>query len=219
MCGNETKGDQIVKITNWSVTTMAGPYQAPEQATRHLVGNVMNHPGYAPGTGIRTSNIVKAEGNIITTNSGTVYELGMIDPEYLEWMKSEGLELDPEQPIKVTNVNINFVIKPDPPVRNIEMEVKFITTCYDCGKVYGKDDWIEAIIPDKVWEEINPSEHKGGGILCIACIAKRLIKAGYGREGRGNVPVWLCGTEPFLTMPGQIDSLGQIAILRNWEIK
>lgn len=68
--------------------------------------------------------------------------------------------------------------------------------CYDCGKPYGEDDWIEAVIPNKIWDEISPYKNQGG-ILCISCIAKRLKKAGY-----KDVPVWLCGTEPLMAIEG-----------------
>lgn len=71
--------------------------------------------------------------------------------------------------------------------------------CHDCGRKYGEDEWIEAVIPDRIWAEISPTKevNPDGGVLCISCMAKRLNKAGYRK-----VPVWLCGTEPFKTMDG-----------------
>jgi len=67
--------------------------------------------------------------------------------------------------------------------------------CYDCGAEYGGLGWIEAIIPDKVWDMIRPEGcAKGTGLLCICCISRRLE-----RKGLKNVPVWLWD------------------ILRNWE--
>lgn len=80
--------------------------------------------------------------------------------------------------------------------------------CYDCGKEYGGDDWIEAIIPDKIWNKISPTKNQGG-ILCISCIARRLKKAGY-----DNVPVFLCGTEPLKAIEG--DPAEHIDILRDF---
>ncbi|MHA1402130.1 MAG: hypothetical protein ACTSQE_17420 [Candidatus Heimdallarchaeaceae archaeon] len=68
--------------------------------------------------------------------------------------------------------------------------------CYDCGLEYGGDAWIEAIIPDEIWNEISPTGG-GGGILCISCIAKRIKQKGY-----KDIPVWLCGTEPLKAMEG-----------------
>jgi hypothetical protein len=83
--------------------------------------------------------------------------------------------------------------------------------CDDCGRKYGEEDWIEAIIPDKVWNKIRPDGYgKGGGILCISCIAKRLKEKGYKR-----VPVWLLGTEPLRAMPGDpIDTPEGLWLLR-----
>jgi len=80
--------------------------------------------------------------------------------------------------------------------------------CYDCGLEYGGDAWIEAVIPDKVWEVISPS-HNQGGILCISCIARRLTEYGF-----KNIPIWLCGTEPLMTQTGGPDE--KLEMLRNW---
>lgn len=52
--------------------------------------------------------------------------------------------------------------------------VKPIGECYDCGRKYGGLGWIDAIIPDEVWEIITPVPNiEGAGLLCINCIAKR----------------------------------------------
>jgi len=82
--------------------------------------------------------------------------------------------------------------------------------CYDCGLKYGGEGWIEAIIPDKVWNDISPTGN-GGGLLCINCISKRLAKKKY-----KNVPVWLCGMEPLKAMPGNSDDIENLPMLRNW---
>lgn len=50
--------------------------------------------------------------------------------------------------------------------------------CYGCGMKYGDVGWCDVIVPDDVWEQINPSPHKGGGLLCFNCIATRLDKVG-----------------------------------------
>ena len=44
--------------------------------------------------------------------------------------------------------------------------------CYDCGMDY--EDMQDMVVSDDVWEEINPTYHKGAGILCPTCIANRL---------------------------------------------
>jgi len=83
--------------------------------------------------------------------------------------------------------------------------------CYDCGLNYTDPGWIEAIIPDKIWNEISPTGDQGG-ILCIICISRRLVKKGYRR-----IPVWLCGTEPLRSMNGDPGNEINLSILRNWE--
>ena len=30
--------------------------------------------------------------------------------------------------------------------------------CYDCGMDYEGEDWIEAVIPDKIWNKISPTK-------------------------------------------------------------
>jgi len=85
------------------------------------------------------------------------------------------------------------------------------TKCFYCKLPYGGDSWIEAIIPDKIWIEISPYNNQGG-ILCISCMAERLKKLGY-----DNVPVWICGTEPFKVQVG--DPNDNIELLRNYNNK
>jgi hypothetical protein len=49
--------------------------------------------------------------------------------------------------------------------------------CYDCGLPYG-DFPVELVIAHEQWELINPSEHRGGGLLCHNCMIDRLIEKG-----------------------------------------
>lgn len=63
--------------------------------------------------------------------------------------------------------------------------------CYDCGLPYGHAGWVEAVVPDEVWEKINPTYHSGCGLLCINCISARCVAAGL-----TDVPVMLAGTSP-----------------------
>lgn len=82
--------------------------------------------------------------------------------------------------------------------------------CYDCGLQYGGDAWVEAIIPDKIWNKIRPTEcKKDCGILCISCITRRLNILGY-----KDVPVWLCGTEPLKIISD--DPSKSFDMIRNW---
>jgi len=44
--------------------------------------------------------------------------------------------------------------------------------CYDCRMKY--DQFPDMIIPDVLWELINPTKIEGAGLLCPTCIANRL---------------------------------------------
>lgn len=86
-----------------------------------------------------------------------------------------------------------------------------MTCCYDCGQRYGSDGWIEAIIPDIIWNKIKPSECEDDcGILCISCIARRLKIAKI-----NNIPVWMCGTENLIAHAG--DPGDELELVRNFE--
>jgi len=56
--------------------------------------------------------------------------------------------------------------------------------CYDCGLEYGGFEWADVVVSDGVWEKINPSENKGGGLLCFNCMSGRLT-----RLGLSNIPL------------------------------
>lgn len=50
--------------------------------------------------------------------------------------------------------------------------------CYDCGLKYDDPAWVDVLIPDEIWETINPTYHEGAGLLCFNCIARRCAAAG-----------------------------------------
>ena len=85
--------------------------------------------------------------------------------------------------------------------------------CYDCGLEYSGTGWIEAIIPDHIWDMIRPEGcDEGCGLLCITCMSRRLVKLNL-----KEIPVWLCGTEPLKAMAGNPGD--NIELLRNWKCK
>lgn len=94
-------------IENWSVK--ADPYSAPEVASAYLCGVCPERVAdksraKVPGTShkmITTSRIVRSEGRLVTTKSGSVYELGTVDPGYVEYLRSIGRTLDEANPVKV----------------------------------------------------------------------------------------------------------------------
>lgn len=44
--------------------------------------------------------------------------------------------------------------------------------CYDCGLDY--TNFQDMVLPDEIWEKINPTFIKGSGLLCPTCISNRL---------------------------------------------
>lgn len=47
--------------------------------------------------------------------------------------------------------------------------------CYDCGLEYENEEFPDMVLPNDLWEEINPSQYKGSGLLCPRCIVNRLV--------------------------------------------
>ena len=94
---NETKP---VRLENWAVCSCGSPYTAPELITSHLHGVVLNHPCFQMGSMVTTSRIVGINGRLITTKSGTVYELGRADCVYKAWCAANGVDIDEDRPIK-----------------------------------------------------------------------------------------------------------------------
>lgn len=88
-----------MKIDNWSIIGNNNPYLAPELRSIFLHGIVDDHPRLGKNIKMTSSRIVTAEGLTITTKSGSVYELGNVDPKYLEYLKENNIEFNPEQPI------------------------------------------------------------------------------------------------------------------------
>ena len=72
-------------MNNWSIVNAwydVDPYTPPELIPKHLHGNVEGHPNFFEGEEVTTSPIVKVQDGKIHTRSGSVYELGSIDPGY-----------------------------------------------------------------------------------------------------------------------------------------
>jgi hypothetical protein len=50
-------------------------------------------------------------------------------------------------------------------------------SCADCRLPYSDDGWCDCVVPDDVWEQINPSKEHGG-VLCLHCMARRIHRLG-----------------------------------------
>lgn len=74
-----------MRLENWGVVLRPKPYQPPEAWAQALSGNVYDHPEYSDGSLITTSAINAPHGdNAILTESGRVYELGVVAQDYEE---------------------------------------------------------------------------------------------------------------------------------------
>ena len=101
------------QLKNWAIVSDCDPYTPPECQKSRLNGEVYGREpresdGYTfpDGKRITTSSIKEVNGRVITTRSGTVYELvGDPDPDYLEFLKEIGRVYDPVNPIKVISYN------------------------------------------------------------------------------------------------------------------
>lgn len=91
-----------MKLENWKMVELADPFMAPEMRSPRLGGNVHGNPRFEEGYAITTSPIESVEGRVVTTRSGSVYELGDPDPEYLKWCQENGQHIPlGDNPIKL----------------------------------------------------------------------------------------------------------------------
>lgn len=85
---------EVKTIDQWS--TWKSPFEAPE------VGNPCIQ-GVCEAKAIRTSRVVSFRGRIVTTRSGSQYELGEPDELFIEWLKENGYPFDPENPLRLVD--------------------------------------------------------------------------------------------------------------------
>lgn len=90
----------IPVIENWAcVYSEECSFKAPERSILLVKGTVFGHSKYKDGKTIQTSCIREVEGKIIHTQNST-YRLGEPKKEWLDWMKENGIDFDPENPIR-----------------------------------------------------------------------------------------------------------------------
>ena len=90
-------------LENWSVVEDGNPYMAPECRSVYVHGDIFGdiHSRWKDGHSITTSRIKAVSGRYVTTNSGSSYLLGKIDPDYFQYCKKFGGHVPTEEvPIK-----------------------------------------------------------------------------------------------------------------------
>lgn len=95
------------RIELWaSMPCPHNPFVAPEVIDHlHVVGQI-------DGKEKITSRLVTAVGRLVTTRTGSVYELGEPRPEFVEWCAKRGAPIDPAQPIKLRPTRIQLSRRP-----------------------------------------------------------------------------------------------------------
>lgn len=75
-----------MKLDNWALVSIPDPYKPPETMKQYLHGEVSGNPKFVNGSSITTSRFVgitRKDGKYYgRTNSGSLYELGHVNPEY-----------------------------------------------------------------------------------------------------------------------------------------
>ncbi len=89
-------------IENWSLKgSGGGPYDPPETRRYTVSGQVFGNPKFNDGERITTSYLVAVSGCEVETHSGSVYRLGRLSDEYMEWCRENGCHIPtPDKPIK-----------------------------------------------------------------------------------------------------------------------
>ncbi len=89
-------------LNNWRcVSRTTNPYQAPELGRLAIQGTLAeDHNSRTVGTRIVTSIVIETNGRDVTTETGTVYTLGIPDVEYLVFLEEKGIPYDQANPVK-----------------------------------------------------------------------------------------------------------------------
>jgi hypothetical protein len=96
-------------LENWQIITddrliqdLEDGYKAPEMYPIYIQGDVYGSDQFMDGKFIATSMVQSVNGNCVTTKSGSVYQLGKPDEDYVKWCKDNGHHVPTEnEPIKL----------------------------------------------------------------------------------------------------------------------
>ena len=97
----DPRGKPTVWLDSWAIVPHDdSPYLAPELRRMCLHGKVTGHPSFDNGEYVTTSVVLASNGREVETHN-TIYNLGMMSADYKKWCFSNGIEVDPQTPIKV----------------------------------------------------------------------------------------------------------------------
>ena len=91
-----------VWLDDWSMVPNGSPdpYKAPEFYRATLHGRVSGHPFHEDGSYVTTSTPLASNGREVETHN-TIYNLGLMSEGYKKWCSSNGIDVDPKEPVKV----------------------------------------------------------------------------------------------------------------------
>ena len=86
----------MAKLENWSFTITSDPYIAPECQQKLLAGEVYGHPKFSDGHKVTTSAVFDVDWEKrIAYCAHREYELGTVNPKFVEWVRTNCPELLP----------------------------------------------------------------------------------------------------------------------------
>jgi len=93
----------MARLEQWSLVILGdvSGYEAPERLPRAARGRVYEREGFTDGKGVTTSRIVEMGEDYVITRSGTRYDLGEVDPDYVQFLEDNGTPFDPTNPLKL----------------------------------------------------------------------------------------------------------------------
>ena len=100
---DKDKAKPLCTLKNWAVRGKVNPYQAPEDMSTILEGNVYHHPKLKDGDLITTSPVINSLDNIVET-ANSYYELKEPCVTYQAWCESKGITIDPDNPVSVKDL-------------------------------------------------------------------------------------------------------------------
>ena len=99
------------EIRNWWVTSAGSPYTPPECRQVVVKGEVIGHPSRPAGERVVVPVDVE-DGRAALVLDGVRLALGAPLPDYLAWLRENGYEMDPADPIRVRRRAEDLVVLP-----------------------------------------------------------------------------------------------------------
>jgi hypothetical protein len=84
-----------IKLENWYMK-----FNSRWSRDRKICGNVYDHPAHKDGNLVTISTVKHINGKTLTTINESVYILGQPKKEYIDFLKENNYDFDPENPVK-----------------------------------------------------------------------------------------------------------------------